>query len=39
MNWANISDLIGQLDFANMGYHWSLEGETVQEQNGVFRTK
>lgn len=39
MNWANISDLITQLDFTTMGYHWSLEGEAVREQQGVFRTK
>lgn len=39
MNWANISNLIGQLDFDAMGFHWSLEGDAVREQHGVFRTK
>lgn len=39
MNWANISDLISQLDFSKMGYLWSFEGDAVQEQQGVFRTK
>ncbi|GMK56774.1 hypothetical protein CspeluHIS016_0306140 [Cutaneotrichosporon spelunceum] len=38
MNWANISDLISQLDFSKMGYLWSFEGDAVQEQQGVFRT-
>lgn len=39
MNWANISELINQLDFNAMGYHWSLQGDSVREQHGVFRTK
>ncbi|BEJ10777.1 hypothetical protein CspHIS471_0101990 [Cutaneotrichosporon sp. HIS471] len=38
MNWANISDLISQLDFSAMGYLWCLEGDAVREQQGVFRT-
>ena len=39
MKWENISELIESLDFNSMGYLWSLQGESIREQHGAFRTK
>jgi len=39
MKWENISELVSELDFGTMGYSWSLQGDLVRKQNGVFRTK
>ena len=39
MKWENISELVDMLDFTEMGYLWSLSGESIREQNGAFRTK
>ncbi|ORX40908.1 SacI homology domain-domain-containing protein [Kockovaella imperatae] len=38
MKWENISELVEMLDFGEMGYLWSLSGESIREQNGAFRT-
>jgi hypothetical protein len=39
MNWDNISELVRDLDFAQMGYLWTLQGDCIREQSGAFRTK
>lgn len=39
MAWENIGELVKGLDFDKMGYVWSLQGELLREQHGVFRTK
>jgi len=39
MNWENISELVKELDFNEMGYLWTLQGDSIREQKGVFRTK
>jgi len=39
MNWDNISELVKELDFNEMGYLWTLQGDSIREQKGVFRTK
>lgn len=39
MNWENISELVAELDFGNMGYLWTLQGDAIREQKGAFRTK
>lgn len=39
MKWENISELVDQLDFESMGYMWTLQGEVMQSQHGIFRTK
>jgi hypothetical protein len=39
MKWEIISELVQELDFAKMGYFWSLSNEPLREQTGVFRTK
>jgi hypothetical protein len=39
MKWENISELVEELDFNNMGYLWTLQGDAIREQTGAFRTK
>lgn len=39
MRWENISELVNDLDLDSMGYTWVLDGDTVKEQKGAFRTK
>lgn len=39
MKWDNITELIDELDFNAMGFLWSLQGEIVEEQQGVLRAK
>lgn len=39
MKWENISELVKELDFSDMGYLWLLQGDEVRDQTGVFRTK
>lgn len=39
LDWSGISELVDELDFEKMGYLWSLQGDVVREQKGVFRTK
>jgi hypothetical protein len=39
MKWENIGELVNELNFHDMGYSWSLQGDLVRKQNGVFRTK
>jgi len=39
MKWENIAELVEELDFGGMGYLWTLQGDMVREQDGVFRTK
>lgn len=39
MNWDNISELVAELDFGEMGYLWTLQGDAIREQKGAFRTK
>ncbi|ORY31290.1 SacI homology domain-domain-containing protein [Naematelia encephala] len=38
MKWENIGELVEELDFGNMGYLWTLQGEGIREQSGAFRT-
>jgi hypothetical protein len=38
MKWENIGELVNALDFTEMGYSWSLQGDLVRKQVGVFRT-
>ncbi|WVQ86142.1 hypothetical protein IAT38_008310 [Cryptococcus sp. DSM 104549] len=38
MKWENISELVESLDFEDMGYLWTLQGEAIREQKGAFRT-
>ncbi|KAL7420820.1 hypothetical protein Q5752_004773 [Cryptotrichosporon argae] len=38
MKWENISELVGQLDFGDMGYLWTLQGDMIRDQRGAFRT-
>ena len=39
MKWENISELVDSLNFNDMGYLWSLSGESIREQTGAYRTK
>jgi hypothetical protein len=39
MKWEHISELVQELDFDSMGYLWTLQGDSIREQAGVFRTK
>lgn len=38
MKWEHIAELVKELDFTTMGYSWSLQGDLVRSQTGVFRT-
>ncbi|EIW70203.1 hypothetical protein TREMEDRAFT_30281 [Tremella mesenterica DSM 1558] len=38
MKWENIAELVTKLDLSDMGYLWTLQGEVVRRQDGVFRT-
>ncbi len=39
MKWENIAELVDDLDLSGMGYLWTLQGDAIREQTGVFRTK
>lgn len=39
MKWEKVSELVNEVDLADMGYSWSLQGDLVRKQHGVFRTK
>jgi len=39
MKWENISELVDEVDLNGMGYLWTLQGESIREQSGAFRTK
>ncbi|KAK4688765.1 phosphatidylinositol 4-phosphatase, partial [Tremellales sp. Uapishka_1] len=38
MKWENIAELVEELDFNDMGYLWTLQGDAIREQQGAFRT-
>ena len=39
MKWENIAELVDEVDLGSMGYLWTLQGDAIREQTGVFRTK
>ena len=39
MKWENLSELVNEVNFDDMAYFWTLQGDEVRDQLGVFRTK